>query len=200
MPDISQFDRVKSAIEGWTEATSDLDLMNRADLPGSIPPSSASVLIPIIAREGEANVILTRRTTTVKHHAGQISFPGGRMEEQDKKPESTALREAQEEIGLDPRNVEILGRGPLHETSTGFLIAPIVGRIISDFSPVLQEDEVAEVFEVPLLFLADLGNYRIECREWRGAKRYFYVIDFRNYRIWGATARILYGMAERLSV
>ena len=199
MSDSAQFDRVRVALDGWVDATSDLDLMNDAQLSRSIRPSSASVLIPITAREGEAHVILTRRTTTVKHHAGQISFPGGRMEEQDREPEATALREAQEEIGLDPANVEILGSGPLHETATGFLIAPIVGRVISDFQPVLQEEEVAEVFDVPLRFLTELDNYRIESREWSGTRRYFYVIDFRSYRIWGATARILFGLAERLS-
>lgn len=200
MSDFAQLDRVKQALRDWNETTSDLDLMNSAEILNSDPPSSASVLIPIITRAGAANVILTRRTTTVKHHAGQISFPGGRMEEQDRDPEATALREAHEEIGLDPFNVEVLGKGPLHETATGFLIAPIVGRVISDFIPVLQKEEVDEVFEVPLEFLAELGNYRIESREWRGARRYFYVIEFRGYHVWGATARILFGLAERLRI
>ncbi len=198
MPGFAQIDQVKCALEDWNETTSDLDLMNGEEFSADRPLKSASVLIPIVERDASANVILTRRTATVRHHAGQISFPGGRREDHDRGPEATALREAQEEIGLDPRNVEILGQGPVHETATGFLITPVVGCVASDFAPVLQIEEVAEVFEVPLNHLADLSSYRIESLEWRSARRYFYVIDYGSYRIWGATARILFGLAERL--
>ncbi len=178
--------------------SSDIDLMNGEEFSASRPLKSASALIPIVELDDSANVIFARRTATARHHAGQISFPGGRKEDHDRGPAATALREAQEEIGLDPRNVEILGQCLVHETATGFLITPVVGCVASDFAQVLQIEEVAEVFEVPLNHLADLSSYRIESREWRSAKRYFYVIDYGSYRKWGATARILFGLAERL--
>ena len=190
--------RLESAIGGWSEETSDYDLGNDPNAWRSGTPTEASVLIPFILRGGKANVVLTRRTDTVKHHAGQISFPGGRREDKDSTPEATALREAQEEIGLDPGCVRILGRGPLHETATGFLITPFAGLVDPGFVPMLQEEEVAEVFEVPLAHLSILENYRVEAREWKGGLRRFYVIDFESYRIWGATARILHGLARCL--
>jgi len=160
----------------------------------------AAVLVPIVQTVAGLEVILTKRASHLKHHPGQISFPGGKCEPTDRDAADTALREAEEEIGLARDTVEVLGTMPYHETVTHFQITPIIGRIRAPFSPSPQAAEVAEVFNVPLEFLASPENYRIEGRYWAGKKRLYYVVPFGPYYIWGATARILRAIAERLSV
>lgn len=159
----------------------------------------AAVLVPIIGHRPEATVLFTVRTAHLEHHAGQICFPGGRIEPTDAHAAAAALREAAEETGLDPARVELLGRLAPYDTVTGFCIHPVVGWI--EPPVVLRPDpfEVAATFEVPLSFLLDRTHFHRESYEWQGMRRSYWVVPWRGYRIWGATAGILYNMAAVLS-
>lgn len=189
---------VPVADPGAPDTPSDFDLS-----PGLIPEvaraplTPAAVLIPIVART-ELTVLLTQRTEGLPHHAGQISFPGGRMEPTDGNAIGTALREAQEEIGLDPRFVEPLGYLDAYRTGTGFRIFPVVSLVHEGFMLKLDGREVADAFEVPLAFLMDEENHRTEVRTWRGIERRFYAMPFEQRYIWGATAGIMKNMHKRL--
>lgn len=189
---------IRSILNGDAEATSDWDIGNNQPGRFGFPLREAAVLVPLIERKEGLKVILTKRSEDLKHHAGQVSFPGGRVEPEDGGPRATALREAREEIGLDPDRVEILGRCPDHETATGFLISPFVGAVPSDFSPLPQIEEVDCVFEVPFDYLAEVGNYRTEWRKWNNSRRQFYAVNYKEHYIWGATALILYRFVQRL--
>lgn len=161
------------------------------------PLAPAAVLIPVVARP-ELTVLLTQRTDSLKRHAGQIAFPGGRMEPTDRDPTATALREAHEEIGLDPSFVETLGYLDAYRTGTGFRIFPVVSLVREGFALTLDAREVADAFEVPLAFLMDEANHRTETRFWRGQERRFYAMPFGQRYIWGATAGIMRNMHKRL--
>ena len=183
---------------GTTDTPSDFDLS--PELVPEIaraPLAPAAVLIPIVAR-AELTVLLTQRTDALPRHAGQIAFPGGRMDPTDADPIATALREAQEEIGLDPRFVEPLGYLDAYRTGTGFRIFPVVGIVREGFTLRLEAREVADAFEVPLAFLMDEANHRTETRVWRGQERRFYAMPFEQRYIWGATAGIMKNMHKRL--
>jgi len=159
----------------------------------------AAVLIPLIERGGGFSVLLTKRTAHLDHHAGQISFPGGRVEDGDTDPVATALRETHEEIGLDPAQVEILGRLDAYMTVTGFDVVPVVGLVRPPFELRLDPFEVAEAFEVPFHFVLDSANHRREFRETDdGKRRYFYALPYGPHYIWGATAAMLVNLAETL--
>ena len=175
------------------EGSSDFDLV--AEKPPFDAPRPAGVLA---ALRPDGRMILTRRASGLRHHAGQIALPGGKVEPGDDGPVAAALREAHEEIGLPPSRVEILGTLPAHVTVTGFSMLPVLALIDADFTPVPEAGEVAEVFEVPLDHLANLENYRIERRLWRGDWRPYRVAPWGPYYIWGATARVLFGLAQRL--
>ncbi len=161
------------------------------------PLALAAVLIPIVARP-ELTVLLTQRTEGLSRHAGQIAFPGGRMEPTDRDAIATALREAQEEIGLDPSFVEPLGYLDPYRTGTGFRIFPVVSLVREGFMLKLDPREVADAFEVPLAFLMNADNHRTETRAWRGQERRFYAMPFEQRYIWGATAGIMKNMHKRL--
>jgi 8-oxo-dGTP pyrophosphatase MutT (NUDIX family) len=161
------------------------------------PLAPAAVLIPLVARP-ELTVLLTQRTEALRRHAGQIAFPGGRMEPTDRDPIATALREAQEEIGLDPSFVEPLGYLDAYRTGTGFRIFPVVSLVREGFTLALDAREVADTFEVPLAFLMDERNHRTEARTWLGVERRFYAMPFEDRYIWGATAGIMKNMHKRL--
>ena len=161
------------------------------------PLAPAAVLIPIVARPA-LTVLLTQRTEALRRHAGQIAFPGGRMEPTDRDPIATALREAQEEIGLDPSFVEPLGYLDPYRTGTGFRIFPVVSLLREGFALALDAREVADTFEVPLAFLMDERNHRTEARTWLGVERRFYAMPFEDRYIWGATAGIMKNMHKRL--
>ena len=182
-----------AALQHPFAASSDLDLNPPvAPLPGHrLRP--ASVLVALWGPD----VILTKRASHLKHHPGQIAFPGGKQEA-DETPEAAALREAQEEIGLSPQNVTLLGCLAPHETITGFRVTPVLGQVRADFDPHPDPAEVEEVFCVPLAHLLDLRHYAVEGRHWRGKFRRYYAVPWGPYYIWGATARILYGLAERV--
>lgn len=176
-------------------ASSDFDLNPGTVLPEGRKLRPAGVLVPVLC-EGPARLILTMRSSALKHHPGQIAFPGGKQDEGDADVVAAALREAHEEIGLDPANVEVLGTLPPHETVTGFLMTPVLGRVRAGFTPRPEAGEVAEVFDVPLAHVLCRSAYRIEGRRWRGTRRLYYTVPWGPYYIWGATARILRGMAE----
>lgn len=162
------------------------------------PRVAAAVLVPILAREPEPTLLLTVRTSHLEHHAGQICFPGGRIEAEDANAAAAALREAQEETGLDPARVEVLGSLSPYDTVTGFRIHPVVGWVEPPAALRPDPFEVAELFEVPLGFALDAANYRRESREWRGRRRWYWVLPWRDRYIWGATAGILHNLAAVL--
>ena len=151
----------------------------------------AAVLLLVVDHPAERTVVFTQRTAHLADHAGQISFPGGRCHAEDLTPENTALREAQEEIGLDPAQVDILGRLPEYRTSTGFSVTPVVGWTRPPMTYVPDPDEVADVFEVPLSFLLDVRNHRYESAFFKGRTRHYWAMPYGERFIWGATAGML---------
>lgn len=151
----------------------------------------AAVLIGLYDREPEASLLLTRRTDHLTSHAGQIALPGGKIDPEDDGPVAAALREAEEEVGLDRRHVEPLGMLDPYVSNTGYRIFPVVA-LVSTAAPVTPNPaEVADVFEVPLGFLMTPANHRLETRPWKGVERRYYAMPFEGRRIWGVTAGIL---------
>jgi 8-oxo-dGTP pyrophosphatase MutT (NUDIX family) len=179
-------------------ARGDLDLnpamWERAGVAATKP---AAVLIPIVDRS-EPMVLLTLRTQELTNHAGQVAFPGGKIDPADASPVAAALREAEEEIGLAPTLVEPLGYLDLYLTFTGFRILPTVARVEPDFKLTLNPWEVTEAFEVPLAFLMTPANHQRQSRDWRGITREFYAMPFENRYIWGITAGIVRNLYERI--
>lgn len=159
---------------------------------------SAAVLVGLVEHPEGFSVLLTRRTDHLQHHAGQVSFPGGRVEPTDDSPRHAALREAQEEINLDPQRVEVVGYLDPYQTITGFLVTPVVGFIQPPLALHPDPYEVAEVFELPLSVVLEPRNHQRQSRLYQGQQRFFYVIPYRDYYIWGATAAMLVGFAHRL--
>jgi 8-oxo-dGTP pyrophosphatase MutT (NUDIX family) len=160
----------------------------------------ASVLFPIVLRASGPSVLLTQRTENLKAHPGQISFPGGRVEPGDRSPADTALREAQEEIGLSSNHVEILGYLPEYRTSTGFRVTPVVAAVKPPFSLRPDPGEVAEIFEVPFSFLMDAANHQQHALHYRGKLRHYFAMPYGEYFIWGATAGIIVSLSRALAV
>jgi 8-oxo-dGTP pyrophosphatase MutT (NUDIX family) len=158
----------------------------------------AAVLVPIINRPSGLTVLLTQRTAHLRDHPGQVSFPGGRCEAADADPVATALREAEEEVGLLPAQVEVIGRLPEYRTSTGFTVTPVVGLVEPPLNLRLDDFEVAEVFEPPLAFLLDPANHQRSRLQWQGALREFWAMPWEGYYIWGATAAMLVTLQQVL--
>lgn len=179
--------------------TSDYDLNPGTVLPDGRVLRPAGVLVPFVLGPDGPAVILTKRSSRLKHHPGQIAFPGGKVDLGDADAVAAALREAEEEIGLPVPSVEVLGTMGAHETVTGFSVTPVFGRIRDDFDPIAEEGEVEEVFTVPLSYVGNPSNFRIEGRSWRGQIRRYYVVPYGPYYIWGATARILKALADRMA-
>lgn len=151
----------------------------------------AGVLIPVIDRVAGLSVLLTQRSAELKHHAGQVSFPGGRMEEHDSDVVQTALRETHEEVGIPPQAVAVVGYLPPMPTVTGYAVTPVVGLVSEEISLQIDRTEVEYAFEVPLEFLLDRRNERALEREYRGKRIPTVEFHFGGERIWGATAHIL---------
>jgi 8-oxo-dGTP pyrophosphatase MutT (NUDIX family) len=160
--------------------------------------TAAAVLIPVVAHPEGLTVLFTQRTTHLKSHAGQVSFPGGRVEPGDASAEFTALREAAEEIGLAAERVEILGRLPDYRTRTGFRVSPVVGAVRPPLELAPDPREVEAVFEVPLAFLLDERNRERRTREFQGLSVGFYVYEYQGHVIWGATAGMLVNLHKML--
>jgi len=161
---------------------------------GNMP---AAVLVPVVDRP-EPTVILTLRPETMRKHPGQVSFPGGRIDPGDADAVAAALREAQEEIGLPPAAVEVIGTGDLYRTVTGFEVTPVLGVVPPDLRLAPHAGEVAAMFEAPLDYLLDPGNQIVREAEWRGRMRTYYEIEWDGRRIWGATAAMIVNLGRRL--
>jgi 8-oxo-dGTP pyrophosphatase MutT (NUDIX family) len=160
----------------------------------------AAVLIPLLIRNEGLSVLLTQRTDHLHDHAGQISFPGGRMDPDDSNPNETALRESEEEIGLERAGVEIIGHLPQYLTVSGYSVTPVVGLVKPQAEYTLDAFEVADVFEVPLHFLMDPANHQVRVWEGDEGSRRFYSIPYENRFIWGATAGMLRNLYHLLKV
>lgn len=187
-------------VDGWRAdegaARSDYDLNpDMAPLVEGLRP--AAVLVAVIAGGDGARVVLTRRSDALASHTGQIALPGGRLDEGETAVEA-ALREAWEEVGLDPGQVEVMGLGDAYRTGSGFLVTPVVGWIESEPELTPAPDEVAEVFTAPWGFLMDPANHRRDSMEFQGARRWFWAMPWQDRYIWGATAGVLKGLHDRL--
>jgi 8-oxo-dGTP pyrophosphatase MutT (NUDIX family) len=158
----------------------------------------AAVLIPVVDHKDGATVILTKRTEKLRHHSGQVAFPGGSIDPTDASAEDAALRETEEEIGLDRGFVEVIGRLPDYVSGSGYRVAPVLGVVRPGFLLTLNVDEVDDAFEVPLAFLMDEVNHGRESREWQGHVRHYYVMPYGDRHIWGLTAGIIRVLYERL--
>ena len=161
--------------------------------------TAASVLIPLISHPQGLTVLFTQRTTHLRSHSGQVSFPGGRAEPADASAEFTALRETEEEIGLRPSAVEVLGRLPDYRTRTGYRVTPVVGLLTPPVAFRPDPNEVAEIFEVPLVFLLDERNRQRRTREFQGQPVGYYVFEYGEKVIWGATAGMLVNLHKMLA-
>lgn len=193
-PDLSL---IEAALACPARPSSDYDLNPDVVLPQGRKLRPAAVLIAVSHGVSGPEVTLTKRASHLAHHPGQIAFPGGKLDAGDDGPVGAALREAEEEIGLPRGAVDIVATLPEHETVTGYAVTPVLGRVTMGYAPRPEPGEVAEVFRVPLGFVMDSANFRIERRRWRGEWRHFYVVPYGPYYIWGATARILKSLADR---
>lgn len=185
--------------DGWVSVPatrSDFDLNPEAERPER-SLRAAAVLIPIIAHPDGATVLLTRRADTLASHTGQIAFPGGRLESGETAV-AAALREAKEEVALNPTAVEILGLSEPYETVTGFLVTPVIGWIATAPTLAADPDEVAEMFEAPWDFLMDAANHRRDSHDHDGTSRLFWAMPWQDRYIWGATAGIIRSLRDRL--
>ena len=189
--------RIDSSKRGAARSDYDLNPDMRREAPADL--ISAAVLVPLVLREGGITMLLTQRTDHLRDHAGQVSFPGGRVEDHDDNAEATALRETEEEVGLGRSHIEIVGELDPYETRTGFRITPVVGLVEPGFTLTLDTFEVAEVFEVPLSFVLDPTNHQKQSRVWRGAERHFYVLPYPDHYIWGATAGMIVNLYHCLA-
>ncbi|MBP7002370.1 CoA pyrophosphatase [Amaricoccus sp.] len=179
--------------------SSDFDLDPEMRPPGVTTLRPASVLVALVERGPRLAVILTRRAARLAHHPGQVAFPGGKQDPGDPDAVSAALREAEEEIGLPRAAVRILGALAPHDTVTSFRVTPFVGLVTAAFIPRLDRAEVDEIFEVPLDFLLAPSNLQVHGRRWHGRWRQYYAIPYGPHYIWGATARMLKSLADRLA-
>ncbi len=190
--------RLESALSRKGVRSSDFDLNPDTQLPDNRKLRPAGVLIPISLDADGPRVFLTKRSSALKHHPGQIAFPGGKQDHEDIDVTAAALREAHEEIGLPQSLPRVIGHLPEHETVTGFNVTPVLAVLERSFEVVPEPGEVEEVFSVPLEHLLNSANYMIESRRWRGVRRYYFAVPFGPYYIWGATARILRGLAAQM--
>jgi 8-oxo-dGTP pyrophosphatase MutT (NUDIX family) len=179
-----------------TKSDYDLDPQNRPTKPLDLLP--AAVLMPIVARNGPT-VLFTERSPNLTRHAGQVSFPGGRVQADDASLVETALRETREETGIASEFVTVAGFLDAYETGTGYAVLPVVGLLSEGFALAPDTNEVSEVFEVPLEFLLDARNRQMHQMQWKGRLRSYYAFRYNGHYIWGATAAMLVNFSERLA-
>ncbi|MBG1230953.1 CoA pyrophosphatase [Aestuariivirga litoralis] len=183
------------APQGWKSSDDDLNA-SLPMIPEGVEPTPAAVLVAVVTRD-EPTVLLTQRHSGLAKHPGQIAFPGGRVDAGETAVQA-ALREAQEEIGLEPDFSAVLGFLPPYLTVTNYVVTPVVALVQPGFTLSLQQDEVDEAFEVPLSFLMDPANCKRDGREWKGLKRHYYVYQFHQRFIWGATAGMIRNLHDQL--
>ncbi len=191
-----RLEHFRTALAQSGAGSSDFDLNPETILPAGRKLRPAGVLAAIVEGEEGLSVLLTKRSAALRHHPGQIAFPGGKQDEGDTDVIAAALREADEEIGLHANNVEVLGTLPPHETVTSFHVTPVIGFVKSTFVMRPEPGEVDEVFAVPLDHVLNPDNYQIQSRRWRGQMRHYFVVPYGPYYIWGATARMLRAWTE----
>ena len=194
-PDAIDLDRLRSVLYPVPSRTGFV----LEDGVGDEELTPASVLFPIVLRESGPSVLLTQRTAHLKDHPGQISFPGGRVEPEDASSAHTALREAEEEIGLSSAHVEILGYLPEYRTGTGYCVTPVVAIVTPPFELRPDPFEVAEIFEVPFAFLMDSANHQRHSMHHRGKLRHYFAMPYGEHFIWGATAGIIVTLSRALA-
>ena len=171
---------------------SDDDLNPEARIiPAGVEPKPAAVLVPLVQRHGGLAMLLTQRTAHLSQHAGQVAFPGGRIDAGDESPVAAALRETEEETGIDRRFVEPLGYLDTYLTGTSYRVVPVVGLLRHGFTVTPHEGEVADVFEVPLSFLMNPQHHERHSRQWQGKERFYYAMPYEGRYIWGATAGMI---------
>jgi len=192
----STLDHFRATLTQTGVGSSDFDLNPDTVLPEGRILRPAGVLAPIVETDRGLDLLLTKRSAALKHHPGQIAFPGGKQDEGDVDVVAAALREAHEEIGLPPDHVEVLGTLPSHETVTSFDVTPVIGFVHKPFTIIPEPGEVDEVFSVPLDHVLNPDNYLVQSRRWRGQMRHYFVVPFGPYYIWGATARMLRAWSE----
>ena len=190
---------IKSNLSKYESCSSDFDLNPDMAFNQKSNFLEASVLIPVLTFKKNLEILLTKRSTNLKNHPGQIAFPGGKKEKFDSSPIETALRETEEEIGLSQHLVEIVASLPTHKTATGFIIKPYIGIISQPFEKTLRYGEVDEIFTVPFDHILNEENFSIQTRTWNGSQRKYYAVPYGPYYVWGATARILLNLSKALS-
>ena len=190
---------IKSSLSKYESCSSDFDLNSDMVFNQKSNFLEASVLIPVLTFKENLEILLTKRSTNLKNHPGQIAFPGGKKEKFDSSPIETALRETEEEVGLSQHLVEIVASLPTHKTATGFIINPYIGIISQPFKETLRCGEVDEVFTVPFDHILNEKNFSIQTRKWNGSQRKYYAVPYGPYYVWGATARILLNLSKALS-
>lgn len=194
--------RLRAEPPGFAEDRADLKGDHSLDPDGLATtgetPRAAAVLVPVVMHPDRPSILLTERAHNLRQHAGQIAFPGGRVDPEDASPLHTALREAQEEIGLDPDAVRPLGYLDAYLSGTNYIVVPVIGIVRPGFTLTLNRHEVDHAFEVPLAFLMDEVNHELHSREFRGRLRRYYAIPYGTHYIWGVTAGILRNMYEKL--
>ena len=190
------FEQALSCIPDVSARSSDFDLNTDIALPENRKLRPAGVLVLLQQDCGTWHVVLTKRSSALKHHPGQIAFAGGKQDPSDADIAATALREAHEEIGLPYGAARVVGTLPEHEPVTGFQVTPVIAIADVPFEIQRQPEEVEEVFRVPLTHVLAPQNFSVESRRWQGRRRHYYAVPFGPYYIWGATARMLRGWAD----